>query len=149
MKKHAVTHCLKWWDKDGIEMDPNTGTWNCNQSGCDSFQESREDLISHLALFHNQLDDKMEAKNKNINAFYSACDDKGKAEDMTRVNPSPAKGKQGTDERSSDKVTGEDKNPSEDTETISSSSGSVAPMKDEAAISRFLDDVLCSTDSND
>ena len=82
-------------------------------------------------------------------AFYSACDDKGKAEDMTRVNPSPVKGKQGADERSSDKVTGEDKNPSEDTETISSSSGSVAPMKDEAAISRFLDDVLCSTDSND
>ena len=37
------------------------------QSGCDSFQESREDLISHLALFHNQLDDKMEAKKKNIN----------------------------------------------------------------------------------
>ena len=68
---------------------------------------------------------------------------------MTRVNPSPAKGKQGADERSSDKVTGEDKNPSEDTETISSSLGSVAPMKDEAAISRFLDDVLCSTDSND
>ena len=37
------------------------------QSGCDSFQESREDLISHLALYHNQLDDKMEAKKKNIN----------------------------------------------------------------------------------
>ena len=82
-------------------------------------------------------------------AFYSACDDKGKAEDLTRVNPSPVKGKQGADERSSDKVTGEDRNPSEDAETISSSSGSAAPMKDEAAISRFLDDVLCSTDSND
>ena len=80
-------------------------------------------------------------------AFYSACDDKGKAEDLTRVNPSPVKGKQGADERSSDKVTGEDRNPSEDAETISSSSGS--PMKNPEAISRFLDDVLCSTDSND
>ena len=73
-------------------------------------------------------------------AFYSASDDKGKAEDLTRVNPSPAQGKEGADERSSNKVTGEDRNPSEDAETISSSSAS--PMKDEAAIARFLDDVL-------
>ena len=75
-------------------------------------------------------------------AFYSVCHNKGKAEDLTRVNLSPVEVKQGADERSSYKVTGEDINPSEDAETISSLSGSAAPMKDEAGILRFLDDVL-------
>ena len=37
------------------------------QSGCDSFYESREDLISHLALYHKQLDLKMEERGKSIN----------------------------------------------------------------------------------
>ena len=41
--------------------------WFPFQSGCDSFHESREDLISHLALFHKQLDHKMEERGKSIN----------------------------------------------------------------------------------
>ena len=37
------------------------------QSGCDSFYESREDTIAHLALYHKQFELKMDERGKNIN----------------------------------------------------------------------------------
>jgi len=169
MKKHAVTHCYKWWDKDGIEKDPNTGTWNCNQSGCDSFYESREDTIAHLALYHKQFELKMDERGKNINEFYEiysapeispACIKKGEMKDLTRVASNSARSKKGAEERRVENSMEEERNALENAETVSSSSGStateVAPKSSNGtekraensdATSRFLDEVLSSDSS--
>jgi len=168
-RKHAVTHCYEWWEKDGIERDPNTGLVPCNQSGCDSFYERPEDTISHLALFHKQLDHKMEERGKSINEFYEiysaseispACYKKGEMEDLTRVASNSVRSKKGA-ERHVENPTEAERNASENVETISSSSGSTAAVapkntnpatqahqaENSDATSRFLDEVLSSDSS--